>query len=83
MGCSSGIFALDVAVSDSIVASGHRDGSLRFWSIRDNSLVHEIKNVHDSIVSSVSYMPNDGNQVITSSRDHTVKLVDIRMLKVL
>ena len=83
MGCATGIFALEVAISDSVVASGHRDGSVKFWSIKEGTIVHEIKDVHDSIVSSVSYMPNDSNQIITSGRDHTVRLVDIRMLKVL
>jgi autophagy-related protein 16 len=83
MGCATGIFALEVAISDSVVASGHRDGSVKFWSIKEGTIVHEIKDVHDGIVSSVSYMPNDSNQIITSGRDHTVRLVDIRMLKVL
>ena len=70
-------------MSDSVAASGHRDGSVKFWSIRDHTLLHEVKNVHDDVVSSVNYMPYDGNTLITSSKDHTVKLVDIRMLKVL
>jgi WD40 repeat protein len=61
MSCTSGIFSLDISMSDSIVASGHRDGALRFWNIKDSKLVHEIKNVHDDLVSSISYMPNDGN----------------------
>lgn len=82
MGCSSGIYSLDIAMSDSIAGSGHRDGSLRFWSIRDNTLIHEVKGVHDDVVSSINYMPYDSNTVVTSSRDHTVKLVDVRMLKV-
>ena len=83
MGCASGIYSLDIAMSDSVAASGHRDGSLRFWSIRDNTLIHEIKKVHDDLVSSVNYLPCDGNTIVSSSRDHTVKIVDIRMLKVL
>lgn len=36
MSCASGIFSLDIALSDSVVASGHRDGGVRFWSIRDH-----------------------------------------------
>jgi len=83
MGCASGIFSLDVALSDSVVASGHRDGGIKFWSIKDGKLVQEIKDIHDGIVSSLTYMPNDGNQIVTSGRDHTVRIVDIRMMKVL
>lgn len=78
MACASGIQSIDIAMSDSIVASGHKDGSLKFWSIRDNVLLHEIKKVHDDLISSCTYMPNDGNLMITSSRDHTIRIVDIR-----
>ncbi len=52
MSCSSGVFCMDVAMSDSVVATGHRDGAVRLWSIRDSKLMHEIKGVHDNIVSS-------------------------------
>jgi autophagy-related protein 16 len=82
MGCSSGVFSLDIAVSDSIAVSGHRDGSLKFWSIKDGKMMQEVKGVHDALVSSCQYMPGDANQVITSSRDQTVKVVDVRMFKV-
>lgn len=82
MGCASGIYSLDIALSDSVVATGHRDGSLKFWSIRDCSLLHELRKLHEDVVASVAYHPYDGNQIITSSRDHTVKVVDVRMLKV-
>ena len=83
MGCSSSVYSLDVAMTDSIVASGHRDGAVRLWNIRDAKLVQEIKGVHDSIVSSCQYIPGNGNQIVTSSRDQTVKLIYIRMLKVI
>jgi WD40 repeat protein len=52
MGSASGVFSMDIAMSDSIAASGHRDGSLKFWSIKDGKLMHEIKNVHDALISS-------------------------------
>ena len=84
MSCSSGIYSLDIAQSDSVAVSGHRDGTLRFWNIRDNQLIHEIRGVHDDLISSVCYLPMDnGNKVVTSSRDHTIKVIDIRTLKVL
>ncbi len=79
MGCSSGVYSLDVAMTDSVVATGHRDGGVRLWSIRDSKLLQEIKSVHDSLISSCQYIPSDGNQLITSSRDQTVKLIDLRM----
>ena len=82
MGCSSGAYCMDVAMSDSVVASGHRDGAVRLWNIRDSKMIHEIRAVHDSLVSSCQYFPGDGNKLITASRDQTVKMIDLRMLKV-
>lgn len=36
------------------------------------------------MISSAVYLPMDnGNKVVTSSRDHTIKVIDIRMYKVL
>ena len=70
-------------MSDSVAATGHRDGGVRLWSIRDSKLIQEIRGVHDSLVSSCQYNPGDGNQLITSSRDQTVKLIDLRNYKVL
>ena len=52
MGCASGVFSMDIAMSDSIAVSGHRDGSLKFWSIKDGKLMQEMKGVHDALVSS-------------------------------
>lgn len=82
MGSSSGAYCMDVAMSDSVVASGHRDGTVRLWSIRDSKMMHEIRSVHDSLVSSCQYVPGDGNKLITTSRDQTVKMIDLRMFKV-
>ena len=45
--------------------------------------MHEIKDMHDGLVQSCQYMPGDSNQVITSSRDQTIKIVDIRTFKVI
>ena len=69
MGCASGVYSLDVAMTDSVVASGHRDGSVKLWSIRDSKMLQEIKGVHDSVISSCQYVPGDGNLLVTASRD--------------
>jgi|LauGreDrversion4_2_1035121.scaffolds.fasta_scaffold514721_1 autophagy-related protein 16-1 len=82
MGCASGVFSLDIATSDAVTCSGHRDGSIKFWSIKEGKIMHEIKAVHEASISSCQYMPGNANQVITSSRDQTVKVVDVRNYKV-
>ena len=60
MGCASEPTSIDVSISDSVVVSGHKDGNVRLWSIRDHSLLKEIKNIHDESITCVRYMP-DGN----------------------
>ena len=59
LACTSGVYCLDIAISDSICVSGHRDGHLRLWNIRDNIMIKEIKGLHDDLISSVNYLPNE------------------------
>ncbi len=68
-------------MSDSVAVSGHKDGAIRFWNIRDHSLMREIKGIHDDSISSIKYLP-DTNQIITNSRDNTLKIIDARMFDV-
>ena len=77
MSSTSAIYSLDVSLSESVTASGHRDGALRFWGIRDKKMIREIKNLHDGLITSVAYLP-EGGQIITNSRDNTLKLIDLR-----
>jgi WD40 repeat protein len=55
MGCSSSVYSVDVSITDSTVCSGHQDGHLRFWSIKDHKVLKEIKDLHDDLITSVSY----------------------------
>jgi len=64
---SSRVFSLDVGITDSTVASGHQNGSVKIWGIKDRNLIHEIKGLHDDIVTCVAYLP-DGRGILTNSR---------------
>ena len=77
MACPSEIMTIDVSITDSMIASGHKDGNVRLWSIRDHSLIKDIKNIHDESITDIHYMP-DGNQILTNSKDHSLKLIDNR-----
>lgn len=39
--------------------------------------MHEMKDVHGDAITSVT-MTLDGNYVLTNSRDHTLKMIDVR-----
>jgi WD40 repeat protein len=58
MSTCSGANCVDVSISDSAACSGHKDGSLRIWSIRDHKLIREVKGIHDDVITSVAYMPD-------------------------
>lgn len=78
---ASSAYSVDISITDSTIASGHSDGGLRLWSIRDHKMIKEIKNLHDDVITSVNYS-QDGNQILTNSRDNVLKLIDIKTFEV-
>ena len=63
------------------MATGHRNGGIKIWSVKGQCLIKELPEIHDEAITSVKYMP-DGNQILTNSRDNTLKLIDIRTFNV-
>lgn len=58
-------------------ASAHHDGVVRFWDSRSKQLSHEVNDLHCDQVTSVSFA-RDGNRLLTTSRDNTLRLIDTR-----
>ncbi|CEG48180.1 WD40 repeat protein TipD [Plasmopara halstedii] len=61
-------------------ASAHQDGAVRFWDTRVVRCVQELPCVHTEQITSVSL---GGNNLLTNSRDHTLKVIDPRTYGVL
>lgn len=63
-----------------LIASGHRDGAVRLWDVRDASQgnVGEMAKVHSKGVISVSCL-DDGHGICTLGRDNMIRLCDTRM----
>lgn len=76
LGCSSACTCLSIMPTESSFITGHLDGALRFWSLRNEKKVHEIKDYHSDAITSVSITPN-ARYLLTYSRDHTLKLLDL------
>jgi len=66
--------------SEQHAVSGHFDGSVRIWDLRASKLERENK-FHTSPITAIIAMPNQ-NEVLTNSRDNSLKLIDIRMMDV-
>ena len=57
----------------SLVASGSRDALVKFWDARSGGQALHTLSVHKAAVSSLAWHPN-GNWLLSTSRDHTVKV---------
>jgi len=77
--CASNCNSATYGDGASTVVSGHFDGAARVWDLRQKSALDpsEIK-AHAQHVTAVTMMPTSGSQFITSSRDNTLALVDLR-----
>jgi WD40 repeat protein len=69
---------VDINGSLSTIASGHQDGSLRFWDINTGNPIHQIPKHHNAHVTSVEYSPNSSFYIASYSRDNSVNIVDTR-----
>ncbi|KAF9995361.1 hypothetical protein BGZ80_011241 [Entomortierella chlamydospora] len=75
----------DVCLLDfdgSTIASGHLDNNLRFWDARSGNCVKEVTGIHVGQITSVC-PSSDGTQILTNSRDNTVRILDVRTYETL
>ena len=63
--------------------TGHKDGSMRLYSLKDGKVLDNIKNLYESTISCVKISSNN-NYIVSSSVDGVfLKVYDLRMRKVL
>jgi autophagy-related protein 16 len=59
--------------------SGHVDNVVRIWDLgRDGQCVHEITGLHSAPITSVCSNPQNQWELLSNSRDDTLKIVDLR-----
>ncbi|KAI8855020.1 WD40-repeat-containing domain protein [Chytridium lagenaria] len=63
------------------IVSGHLDNNLRVWDTRTGNLVREVTGIHSNQITGVTLSPSE-NQILTTSRDNTLRLIDTRMFEV-
>ncbi|ORX90253.1 WD40 repeat-like protein [Basidiobolus meristosporus CBS 931.73] len=70
----------DVCLADSdgsTIVSGHLDNNVRIWDARSGKCIKDLGGIHQAQITSVGVTP-DGSKMLTSSRDNTLKLVDLK-----
>ncbi|KAN0035096.1 hypothetical protein ACTA71_004352 [Dictyostelium dimigraforme] len=60
------------------LASGHVDHSVRFWDSNAGEPTQVLSSIHEGQITSITNSPTNSNQILTNSRDHTLKIIDIR-----
>ncbi|KAI9002114.1 WD40-repeat-containing domain protein [Hyaloraphidium curvatum] len=60
-----------------LVASGHLDNNIRIWDMATGKLIRELTGLHSEQITSVE-VSEDRTQILTTSRDNTLRLVDAR-----
>ncbi|KAF2070613.1 hypothetical protein CYY_008070 [Polysphondylium violaceum] len=76
--CASSCNDLVTMNAGGILASGHVDHSLRFWDTNAGEATQCLTSIHEGQITSITNSPVNNNHILTSSRDHTLKIVDVR-----
>jgi WD40 repeat protein len=76
--CISGCSSIAISHDDSYIITGHNDGSIKIWS--NNEKPEKVIDIHEERVNHIEVIKNE-NQILTISKDHTIKLYDIRKLE--
>ncbi|EFA82370.1 autophagy protein 16 [Heterostelium album PN500] len=75
--CFSSCNDLVTLNTGSLIASGHVDHSVRFWDCNSGESVRVLEAIHEGQITSIC-QSLDPNLILTNSRDHTLKIIDVR-----
>lgn len=76
--CVSACHCACISLDDSMICSGHLDGSIRIWSSNDKP--EKVVDLHDDQILHMELLKNE-NQFLTISKDYTIKLFDLRKME--
>lgn len=79
--CASTCPTLALTLDANLIASGHYDGSLRFWDCRSGRLAHEVASLHPRAQICGLSMGGLGGIVMTAGKDNVVRVVDTRTFR--
>ena len=68
---------MHVSRSETYIASGHNDCSIKIWNSKTKDALFKIEDAHADPVSCVRITP-DERCIISTSKDDTIKVWDLR-----
>eukprot|EP00921_Rhytidocystis_pertsovi_P014147 GHVQ01023052.1.p1 GENE.GHVQ01023052.1~~GHVQ01023052.1.p1 ORF type:complete len:692 (+),score=78.62 GHVQ01023052.1:150-2078(+) len=82
--CYSGIMGSSVSPNKRVIATAHQNGTVAIWRISEGQFepLCKPRQIHDNMVTGVSFSP-DGRYLLSQSKDHTIKVLDVTEVKVL
>lgn len=80
--CRSSCNSLGIAPYGNILATAHMDATIKLWSVETGEPMHSFEGLHESQVTCCEFSA-DGTLIISNSRDHKLKLLDVRTNKVI
>ena len=83
--CGSAAKTLESFLAEPLFATGHSDGSIRMYSLREDSVkpVYQINSAFSGPITSLR-ISNSGNYIICTSQEGTsVKMLDMRTMKII
>lgn len=81
--CLSSCLTMDYFNFEPTIVTGHKDGSMRLYSLKDGKTIFNEKNFFDSPLSCVKLSSNNNYIVVSSQEGNCLKCYDNRMKKVM
>ena len=79
IGVGNSTYSLAFNPNGYILASGEKEGQVKFWNLRTAQLISEFL-PHNQEISGVAFTP-DGKTLVTASYDRTIKVWDLKQRK--
>ncbi|DBA83439.1 hypothetical protein WJX79_006327 [Trebouxia sp. C0005] len=79
--CHSSCNSVRCTRDEHLICSGHFDGTLRFWDIRNGKMANEVTGLHTQQICSVQIGTRDGT-VLTCGKDNLLKTVNPQTFEV-
>lgn len=78
----SKIYDMHLSRSEGNIVTGHNDCSIKYWTSKQRTVSFKLEDAHSCPVSCVRITP-DENYIVSTSKDDTIKVWDIRQQKLL